>query len=327
MLRSGVVSLAGLHPFEMLVSLPPFAGWTAKACEHCFYGGVSNEVLALENYVANELSFLTPIGALYVHGPFSEVRRLLAKCDAASALFCSRDLLFNLAKCVEIAGEGHSGEWDTVVYKTLALCHPYRTRESAPRSALALLLQYIGTFSEAEARRQVQRTPGLTPAHRPAHMRGRQAPAPSYRENASVHTGHLTFGVVTSQPLLTLGSAPTSVVLAPSTVLTLASHMVSAGPSMESPTPAVFEPFTGETTRADGWKPHTPASTGAAHGGGGRLCAPTSRLSGPYLRCPRPRSRMGGSRLLAPAGNVMAKATARRSSLPSPQPGQRQLCT
>jgi hypothetical protein len=159
------------------------------------------------------------------------------------------------------------------VYKTLALCHPYRTRESAPRSALALLLQYIGTFSEAEARRQVQRTPGLTPAHRPAHMRGRQAPAPSYRENASVHTGHLTFGVVTSQPLLTLGSAPTSVVLAPSTVLTLASHMVSAGPSMESPTPAVFEPFTGETTRADGWKLHTPASTGAAHGGGGG-CAP-----------------------------------------------------
>ena len=141
MLRSGVVSLAGLHPFEMLVSLPPFAGWTAKACEHCFYGGVSNEVLALENYVANELSFLTPIGALYVHGPFSEVRRLLAKCDAASALFCSRDLLFNLAKCVEIAGEGHSGEWDTVVYKTLALCYPYRTSESAPRSALALLLQ------------------------------------------------------------------------------------------------------------------------------------------------------------------------------------------
>ena len=69
-----------------------------------FSGGVSNEVLALENYVANELSFLTPIGALYVHGPFSEVRRLLAKCDAASAPFCSRDLLFNLAKCIEIAG-------------------------------------------------------------------------------------------------------------------------------------------------------------------------------------------------------------------------------
>ena len=39
MLRSGVVSLAGLHPFEMLVSLPPFTGWTAKACEHCFFGG------------------------------------------------------------------------------------------------------------------------------------------------------------------------------------------------------------------------------------------------------------------------------------------------
>jgi hypothetical protein len=212
------------------------------------------------------------------------------------------------------------------VYKTLALCHPYRTRESAPRSALALLLQYTGTFSEAEARRQVQRTPGLTPAHRPAHMRGRQAPAPPYRENASVHTGHLTFGVVTSQPLLTLGSAPTSVVLAPSTVLTLASHTVPAGPSIRAPhlrfsrlSPAR------QPAQTAGRSKHRPPR--ARLMGGERLCAPTPRLSGPYLRRPRPRSRMGGSRLLAPTGNVMAKATARRSSLPSPQPGQRQLCT
>ena len=56
LLRSGKVSLTGLHPFEMLASLPPFAGWTAKACEHCFYGEVSKDVLDLEDYVANSLS-------------------------------------------------------------------------------------------------------------------------------------------------------------------------------------------------------------------------------------------------------------------------------
>jgi hypothetical protein len=107
--------------------------------------------------MANELSFLTPIGALYVHGPFSEVRRLLAKCDAASALFCSRGLLFNLAKCVEIACEGHSREWDTVVYKTLALCHPYG-RASLPRGLLSR--SFSCTLGRSQRQRPVARSNG-----------------------------------------------------------------------------------------------------------------------------------------------------------------------
>ena len=44
----------------MLVSLPSFAGWTAKACEHCFYGEVSKDALDLEKYIAKKLSFIAP---------------------------------------------------------------------------------------------------------------------------------------------------------------------------------------------------------------------------------------------------------------------------
>ena len=121
LLRSGKVSLAGLHPFEMLVSLPPFAGWTAKACEHCFYGEVSKDVLDLEHYVANELSFIASNGALSVHAPYSEVRRRLALCDASGASYCYRDLIFGLAKKVETAGEGHNADWDNCLYDIMAL--------------------------------------------------------------------------------------------------------------------------------------------------------------------------------------------------------------
>ena len=140
LLRSGIVSLAGMHPFEMLVSLPPFAGWTAKACEHCFYGEVSTDVLDLEHYVANELSFIAPNGALSVHAPYSEVRRRLALCDAAGASCCYRDLIFGLAKKVELAGEGHSSDWDRCLYDIMALRQPYRSSESAPKSALDRVL-------------------------------------------------------------------------------------------------------------------------------------------------------------------------------------------
>ena len=101
MLRSGEISLGGLHPFERLVSLSPFAALTAKSCSKCFYGEVSKEVLALERYVTNELSFIALNGALSVHGPYSEVRRRLAQCDACGAMFCYRDVLFALARAVE----------------------------------------------------------------------------------------------------------------------------------------------------------------------------------------------------------------------------------
>ena len=85
----------------------------------------------MEHYVTNELSFLASNGALSVHGPYSEVRRRLALCNACGAMFCYRDVLFALARAVEISGEGHSGEWDEVMYKTLSLHQPYRTSESA----------------------------------------------------------------------------------------------------------------------------------------------------------------------------------------------------
>ena len=169
LLRSGNVSLAGLHPFEMLVSLPPFAGWTAKACEHCFYGEVSKDVLDLEDYVANELSFIAPNGALSVHAPYSKVRRRLALFDASGASYCYRDLLFGLAKKVETAGEGHNADWDNCLYDIMALRQPYRSTESAPKSALDSLLRILGAVASTEARRQSQWTLGLAPLHRAAH--------------------------------------------------------------------------------------------------------------------------------------------------------------
>ena len=129
----------------MLVSLPPFAGWTAKACEHCFYGEVSKDVLDLEYCVANELIFIAPNGALSVHAPYSKVRRRLALCDASGASYCYRDLIFGLAKKVELVGEGHSADWDSCLYDTMALHQPYRSTESAPKSALDSLLRIIGT--------------------------------------------------------------------------------------------------------------------------------------------------------------------------------------
>ena len=63
-------------------------------------------MLDLEHYVANELSCIASNGALSVHAPYSEVHRRLAMCDAS-------DLLFGLAKKVEMAGEGHSADWDS----------------------------------------------------------------------------------------------------------------------------------------------------------------------------------------------------------------------
>ncbi len=59
--------------------------------------------------------------------------------------------------------------WDQCVYDTLALRQPCRSTESAPMSDLDGLLRIIGTVASAEARRQSQRTPGLTPQHRAAH--------------------------------------------------------------------------------------------------------------------------------------------------------------
>ena len=66
----------------------------AKAYEHCFYGEVSTDVLDLEHYVANELSFIAPNGAINVRAPYSEVRRCLALRDASGASYCYRDLIF-----------------------------------------------------------------------------------------------------------------------------------------------------------------------------------------------------------------------------------------
>ena len=51
----------------------------------------------------------------------------------------------------------------------MTLRQPYRSSESAPKSALDGLLLIIGTVASTEARRQSQRTLGLTPQHRAAH--------------------------------------------------------------------------------------------------------------------------------------------------------------
>jgi hypothetical protein len=82
----------------MLVSLPSFVGWTANACEHCFYGDVSKDMQDLEHYVAHVLSFIAPNGTLSVHVPHSDVRHRLVLCEASSASYCYRDLIFGLAK-------------------------------------------------------------------------------------------------------------------------------------------------------------------------------------------------------------------------------------
>ncbi len=77
-------------------------------------------MLALEHYVAHELTFLAPNGALNVLIFFTALTpRCAAEWPCAMRrvpLYFFRDLLFALAKKVELAGEGHSAAWDECVY-------------------------------------------------------------------------------------------------------------------------------------------------------------------------------------------------------------------
>ncbi len=61
-------------------------------------------MLALERYVAHELTFLAPNGALNVHGPYSEIRRRIALCDASGALYCYRGVALWLPRSADPLG-------------------------------------------------------------------------------------------------------------------------------------------------------------------------------------------------------------------------------
>ena len=141
-LRSGEVSLADLSPVERLGGFGPFAAWTAKACSQYFYGEVPKTATAMFKFVEDELTFLSPSGALSLHAPYLKLCKFLTLCNATGAEFCNSKLLLGVAYKLELAGEGHSAEFDGSLDRVYEKRHPYRFGGSAPPPCRDRTLRY-----------------------------------------------------------------------------------------------------------------------------------------------------------------------------------------
>jgi len=139
LLRRGEISLSDLAPYERLYALCTFGAWIARACSKYFISEMSTLAQAMMEYVNTSLTFLSPSGSLSIHAAYIALSKYLTQCDAAGAVFCNRELFMGVAAKFELAGEGHSAATDKALNEVLEMRQPYRSSESAPRSAVLAL--------------------------------------------------------------------------------------------------------------------------------------------------------------------------------------------